>query len=223
MLFFSLMFMVSRRLFLLTTLAITCTGVMATEPAYMKLKTPLPNSAGTLTKIFSYDCPFCYRYDNGVDAELAKKAAEVAGLKFNPVFLENRAKYGKTATLFLAYCSIEDKKAGRSVTDKESLFSRAKNAMYFSYLKEKNRWEGGKSDFLRTLTEATGISEETFTAHSKDPEVLALRDAWRPVEAVAAIQGIPAYVVNGRYLILNKVVRSKNELTELVEKLAKLP
>lgn len=214
---------VSRRLFVLAALALTCTGGIAAEAAYMKLDTPLPNATGTLTKIFSYDCPFCYRYDSSVDGELAKKAEEAAGLKFNPVFLENRAKYGKTAALFLAYCAVEDKKAGRDVTDKESLFSRAKNAMYFSYLKQKNRWEGGKSEFLRTLTEATGISEETFTAHSKDAEVLALRDAWRSAESVAAIQGIPSYVVNGRYLILNKVVRSKNELSDLVAKLATMP
>ncbi len=214
----------SRRTLLLAAIAATASpALIAAEDTYLKLDVALPGAQGTLTKIFSYDCPFCYRYDKTVDAWLEAEVKKTANLSFNPVFLEKRAKYGEAATRFLAYCRVKDTASHVSVTDKESLFSRAKEAMYFAYLKEKKRWEGGEAEFLKTLTDATGITEAEFAQHRNDKEVLAIREAWLPAKAIADIQGIPSYVVNGRYLVLNKAVRSKAALAELVAKLAKLP
>ncbi len=214
----------SRRTLLLAAIAAaTSPALLASENTYLKLDVALPNAEGTLTKIFSYDCPFCYRYDKTVDAWLEKEVKKTSNLTFNPVFLEKRAKYGEAAALFLAYCRVKDTTSNVSVTAKESLFSRAKEAMYFGYLKEKKRWEGGETEFLKTLTDATGIAEAEFTKHRNDKAVLAIRDAWLPAKAVADIQGIPAYVVNGRYLVLNKAVRSKSALSEIIAELAKLP
>lgn len=214
----------SRRTLLLAAIAAaTSPALLAAENTYLKLDVPLPNAQGTLTKIFSYDCPFCYRYDKTVDAWLEAEVKKTANLTFNPVFLEKRAKYGEVAALFLAYCRVKDTASNVSITAKESLFSRAKEAMYFGYLKEKKRWEGGEAEFLKTLTDATGIAEAEFTKHRNDKTVLAICKAWLPAKAVADIQGIPAYVVNGRYLVLNKAVRSKNALSEIIAELAKLP
>ncbi len=214
----------SRRTLLLAAVtAATSPTLLAAENTYLKLDVPLPNAQGTLTKIFSYDCPFCYRYDKTVDAWLEAEVKKTANLTFNPVFIEKRAKYGEAAALFLAYCHVKDVASNVSVTAKESLFHRAKEAMYFGYLKEKKRWEGGEAEFMKTLTDATGITEAEFTTHRNDKAVLAIREAWLPSKAVADIQGIPAYVINGRYLVLNKAVRSKAALAEIIAELAKLP
>ena len=214
----------SRRTLLLATIVATVSPTLfAAEGTYLKLDVPLPNAQGTLTKIFSYDCPFCYRYDQTIDAWLQEHVKNSCNLSFNPVFLEKRAKYGEAAALFLAYCHVKDTATNISVTAKESLFSRAKEAMYFAYLKEKKRWEGGETEFIKTLTDATDISEAEFAKHRNDKDVLAIRDAWLPSKAIADIQGIPAYVVNGRYLVLNKAVRSKTSLAQIIEELAKLP
>ena len=32
---------------------------------YVKLEKPLPVEQNTLVKVFSYACPFCYKYDKG--------------------------------------------------------------------------------------------------------------------------------------------------------------
>ena len=50
-------------------MAFTAVTMAATEgTAYVTLDTPY--GEGKLTKIFSYDCPFCYKYDVGVDPKV---------------------------------------------------------------------------------------------------------------------------------------------------------
>ena len=57
---------------------------------YVVLDKPLPNAEGTLIKVFSYDCPFCYKYDVGVDPRVLPRI----GLKFKPMHLETKGTYG---------------------------------------------------------------------------------------------------------------------------------
>ena len=44
-------------------------------------------------------------------------------------------------------------------------------------------------------------------------------DEWKLSYDVAKIQGIPAYVVNGKYLIMTKSIRSLDGMVELVKEL----
>ena len=39
---------------------------------YVVLEKPIVNADKTLIKVYSYDCPFCYRYDKGVVPILRK-------------------------------------------------------------------------------------------------------------------------------------------------------
>jgi len=214
--------MISRRTLGLAALAGLSFPLWAKEAVYIPLKSPLANAKKTLMKVFSYDCPFCYRYDKSIDPWLCEQILPEIGLRFVPVFLESRAKYGPTAALFLALCQREDEKLGRSLLSKTSLFSQAKDALYFAYLKQKERWPSGEDDFLKTLTEATGLTRDFFFARKNDSDVLSLRDAGRPAKDIAAIEGIPAYVVNGSFLVRNTAVRSKTDFGNIIRELSTL-
>lgn len=72
---------------------------------YVKLAKPLANANGTVIKVFSYDCPFCFRYDIGVDPTAIPKI-EKLGLKFEPRHLETKGKYGRCASEFFAMCIL---------------------------------------------------------------------------------------------------------------------
>ena len=96
---------------------------------YVRLSKPLPSRKNNVIKIFSYDCPFCFRYDIGVDPK-AVPMIEKAGLTFEPRHLETKGKYGRTASEFFAMCILKDEKAGRSIEAKDSLFKKAKDAVY---------------------------------------------------------------------------------------------
>ena len=141
---------------------------------YVKLDKPMVNAEGKLTKIFSYDCPFCFKYDVGVDPKVLPRIEKEAGLAFNPVHLETKGKYGRVASEFLAMCMLKDKAAGVSIESKDSLFKKAKDAIYQAYHNMGERWTSGEAAFLKTLTDETGISLDEFNKPKKDEAVKAL-------------------------------------------------
>lgn len=204
-----------------TILCLAAGSLMAATEGtdYVVLDNPLPNAQGKLTKVFSYDCPFCFKYDVGVDPKIVPRVQKELNLPFNPMHLETKATYGRLATEFFAMCLLKDRAAGTDPEDKNALFQKAKSALYFAYHKKGERWSGGEEAFLKTLTDATGISAEAFSAARKDPKVLALCEEWKASYDVAKIQGIPAYVVNGRYLIMTKNIRGLDQMFDLIKEL----
>ena len=190
---------------------------------YQVLEKPLPGGEGKIVKIWSYDCPFCFKYDAGVDPKVMPGAEQATGLHFEMMHLETKGKYGRAASEFLAYCQLEDQKAGvTSVEDAKSLYKKAKDAWYQAYHKKGERWAAGEEAFLKTALDATGITADAFAAARKSTEVQQLADSWKPSYDVAKIQGVPAYVVNGKYLVMTKSIRSVKGFTELLTELSKL-
>lgn len=188
---------------------------------FVELEKPLPGGEGKLVKIWSYDCPFCYKYDAGVDPKMVPAMEKASGLHFEMMHLETKGKYGRVASELFAYCRLEDEKAGRSLEAKDSLFKKAKDAVYTAYHRKGERWAAGEEAFLKTGLTAAGIAPEVFAEGRKDPAVQALADSWKPSYDVAKIQGIPAYVVNGKYLVMTKSIRSIDGLVQLVTELSK--
>ena len=184
---------------------------------YQVLEKPLPGGEGKIVKIWSYDCPFCFKYDAGVDPKVMPGAEQATGLHFEMMHLETKGKFGRAASEFLAYCQLEDQKAGvTSVEDAKSLYKKAKDAWYQAYHKKGERWAAGEEAFLKTALDATGITADAFAAAQQ------LADSWKPSYAAAKIQGVPAYVVNGKYLVMTKSIRSVKGFTELLTELSKL-
>ena len=193
-------------------------GTVGTD--YVVLDNPLPNAEGTLIKVFSYDCPFCFKYDVGVDPRVLPRIEKEVGLKFKPMHLETKGQYGRCASVFLAMCMLKDEKAGVSIEDKASLFKKSKDAIYNAYHRKQERWTAGETAFLKTMTDATGLTAADYEAAKKDAAVTALADSWKVTYPVAKIQGIPAYVVNGKYLIMTKSIRNFDGMVALVKELA---
>ena len=160
--------MFKKTLFALGLSVIAATAMAATEGTdYVKLDKPMVNAEGKLTKIFSYDCPFCFKYDVGVDPKVLPRIEKELGLAFNPVHLETKGKYGRVASEFLAMCMLKDKAAGVSIESKDSLFKKAKDAIYQAYHKKGERWTSGEAAFLKTLTDATGLALTNSTSEKR--------------------------------------------------------
>ncbi len=162
---------------------------------YMVLEKPIPNADKTLIKVFSYACPFCYKYDKAVTGPVSDKVADL--VTFTPFHLETKGEYGKQASEVFAVLIAKDKAAGISLFDAKSQFKKAKFAWYAAYHDKKERWSDGK-----------------------DPAVQETLEKWKAAYDVAKIQGVPAYVVNGKYLIYTKNIKSIDSMAELVRELA---
>ncbi|MDR2709942.1 MAG: thiol:disulfide interchange protein DsbA/DsbL [Burkholderiales bacterium] len=199
--------------------AVASSASAATEGTdYVTLEKSIPNADKTLIKVFSYDCPFCYRYDKKVTGAVVQKLEGV--VKFEPFPLETKAKYAQQAARIFAVLILKDNAAGTSLIDDKSLFKKAKMAYYEAYHDKKERWDGGENDFLKTGLDAAGMSRADYDAAVKDPRVEELFQRWKAGYDVAKIQGIPAYVVNGKYLIYTKNIRSEDGLVALIKELA---
>lgn len=198
------------------------TSLMATAftegTDYMVLEKPIPNAEKTLIKVFSYDCPFCYKYDKAVTGPVVEKVEGI--VKFEPFHLETKGKYGKQASELFAILMIKDRAAGVALIDDKSLFKKAKFAYYNAYHDKKERWDGGADDFLKTGLDAVGMTRAEFDQAVKDPKVQAIYEQWKASYDVAKIQGVPAYVVNGKYLIYTKNIKSIDSMADLVKELA---
>ena len=125
---------------------------------YVKLEKPLPVEQNTLVKVFSYACPFCYKYDKTVTPKVVEK---VAGLKYVPFHLKTKGEYGELGSKILAVLAVMDEEKGVSLLDENSLFKKAKFAYYKAYHDQRQRWSDGKDEaaFLKTGLDAAGISE----------------------------------------------------------------
>lgn len=106
---------------------------------FVKLETPIPNSDSLVTKVYSYDCPFCYKYDKAVTKAVMQKLPE---MKFEPIHLATKGKFGKQASELFAVLIAKDNTSGTSLLDDKSLFKKAKFAYYKAYHDKKERWGG---------------------------------------------------------------------------------
>ncbi|BEH09439.1 MULTISPECIES: thiol:disulfide interchange protein DsbA/DsbL [Geobacter] len=187
---------------------------------YVKLAKPIPNAQGTLIKVFSYDCPFCYKYDKAVTPKLVPKLP--ADLKFRPFHLKTKGKYGVQGSELFAVLLLKDQKAGLSDRDlygDKSLLKKAKMAYYTAYHDKKERWDAGPDAYLKTGLDAVGMSRAEFDKAKNDPKVKALLKEWDASYDVAKIQGVPGFVVNGKYLIMTKSITSVDGMLQLINEL----
>ncbi|PSM53113.1 protein disulfide oxidoreductase [Campylobacter blaseri] len=187
---------------------------------YMVLEKPLSVENNTLTKVFSYACPFCYKYDKAVTP---KVVAEIDGLKYVPFHLKTKGDYGEPASKLLAVLVIKDMENGVDLLDEKSMFKKAKFAYYKAYHDKKERWSDGKDEvaFLKTGLDAVGMSMDEYQKELENPKVTELLKKWDESYDVAKIQGVPAFVVNGKYLVYTASIKSVNGFKDLIEELLK--
>ena len=90
---------------------------------YVKLQKPLPVEQNTLVKVFSYACPFCYKYDKTVTPKVVEK---VAGLKYVPFHLKTKGEYGEAASKIFAVLAVMDEEKGVSKERRDKILTQPK-------------------------------------------------------------------------------------------------
>jgi protein-disulfide isomerase len=188
---------------------------------YLVLAKPLPNAQNTLIKISSYDCPFCYRYDKSVLPIVVLNLP--AGMTFKPFYLKTRGRYGVQGSELFAVLLVKDQENGvsdRELYGENSLLKRAVTAYYQAYHDQRERWDAGPETFLKTGLDAAGLSAEEFASAKNSTKVKALLEEWDAAQPIYKTQGVPAFVVNGTYVINNKAIKSIGSMLDIIKELA---
>lgn len=185
---------------------------------YVVLEKVIPGHENTLVKVFSYDCPFCYKYDKSVTPKVVEKIAPA--ITYSVWHLKNKGKYGVQGNEIFAALIAKDKKAGIGLFDDKSTFKKAKMAYYAAYHDKKERWDAGADAFMKTGLDAAGVSMDEFKTLLATPEAQATLKQWDGALEIAKVQGVPAFVVNGKYLLYTKSIKSIDTMAAAIKELA---
>ena len=215
-----------RRTLVKMTAALVMAGSMSFAQAYtagehyLVLEQPYPAATGTLAKIWTIGCPFCYQYAKLVDPVLDREVEKKTGLRLVPQLLETPGEVNRAAAEFMTYCRQLDEKAGRSLTEEKSLYHQAEMAFFSGYHDRGERWQDTDA-LLNVGYAATGIKPADFEAARKTSELQEATDSQRWAYESATRYGVPAYVVNGRYLVMANKLRGYDDMVKAIEELAR--
>lgn len=186
---------------------------------YVTLDQPLNVSKNTVVKVFSFTCPFCYKYDRGVTEPVMKKVMkDKPEVNFEVWHLYSKGKYGQQGSNLMAVAKARDIKAGiTSVFDKHGLLKKMKFSYYKAYHDKHKRWDSGEDSFYKEGFKILGVNKAQFEKELATPEVQKLLAKWKPSYPVAKIQGIPGFVVSGKYLLKTQAIKSREYMVNLIE------
>ena len=185
---------------------------------YQTLAKPLNVPKNSVVKVFSYDCPHCYKFDRTITKKLMSKLEDV---KFIPYHLSTKGKLGETASkIFAALISIDEANSTDLLSD-ESKFKQAKFAIYKARHDEKDDFDDGKDKerFINLALKAAHVSKDDYEKALNSERAKELLDAWFASYDVASISGVPAFVVSGKYLINLSAASSIDEMAKIIQEL----
>ena len=185
---------------------------------YQTLAKPLNVPKTSVVKVFSYDCPHCYKFDRTITRKLMSK---LDGVKFIPYHLSTKGKLGETTSkIFAALISI-DEANGTDLLSDESKFKQAKFAIYKARHDEKDDFNDGKDKqrFIDLALNAAHVSKDEYEKALSSDRAKELLNEWFASYDVASISGVPAFVVSGKYLINLSAASSIDEMAKTIKEL----
>ena len=183
---------------------------------YQTLAKPLNVPKNSVVKVFSYDCPHCYKFDRTITRKLMSK---LDGVKFIPYHLSTKGKLGETTSkIFAALISI-DEANGTDLLSDESKFKQAKFAIYKARHDEKDDFNDGKQRFIDLALNAAHVSKDEYEKALSSERAKELLNEWFASYDIASISGVPAFVVSGKYLINLNAASSIDEMAKTIKEL----
>lgn len=181
---------------------------------YSVLEKPFKVEKGTVIKAWSYTCPFCYKYDKAVTEKVIK---QVPNAKFEVWHLATKGTYGEQGSKLMAVAHQRDQAAKRDLFDKNSVLKKMKFAYYKAYLDKRMRWDEGEDAFYKEGFKILKTNKADFEKEVASPAVQNLLKRWEGAYPIAKVQGIPGFVVNGKYIISTQKITGINYMVDLIK------
>ncbi|NLY04413.1 MAG: thiol:disulfide interchange protein [Campylobacter sp.] len=197
---------------------------------YEVLPFVVKNAENSLIKVSRYNCPFCYKYD---ELFMDKVMINLPEFNYMPYHSAVGASFGKYASKVLSVMIAKDMEDGVSLVDEKSSYHRTIMAIYTAYHKENERWGNNANDdknvekFLKTALKPTGMSIDEYEKRLQNSNTVEILNAWGLDESgmaanLAEIQGVPSFIVNGKYLIKYQAIKTPTQLAELIKEVSNL-
>lgn len=158
-----------------------------------------------ITEFFSFYCGHCYNFAKHVAPTIEKTLP--AGVKFDQEHVE-----------FIGGPMGEEMSRAFAIAQQLGVLNKIEPAL-FSAIHEKRQRFTNKND-IRQLFIANGVSGKDFDAAYNSFMVNSQIAKMRRDTENAKIQGVPAIVVNGKYLVKTDAIKSYDEMIDIAYYLA---
>lgn len=201
-----------RKIWMLAALLLLPLAANATEfreGVNYKVISSAPASAKPhVTEFFSYYCPHCYVFSKKYIPQLEANLPQGMEFKQNHVDFIGR-EMGKVMSRAFAISEV------LGVTDKIE-------PLLFNEIHEKHHRFQSLEE-VKQFYVANGIDAKKFEAAAGSFMVNSMVDSMRRATENSGIEGVPAIIINDKYLIKNESLKSFEEMQELVTYLSTQP
>ncbi|WP_034290471.1 DsbA family protein [Helicobacter sp. MIT 11-5569] len=180
---------------------------------YIILNNPLNVPKNSIIEIFNVGCPHCASM-NKVLPNLFNVLPEQ--VEFLPYHIITGAPFSAQASEVLAVSLILDKEQNLSPKDSKSHFKRVLEAYFDANFKERKHFTN-KDSFVSYGLNAANITQENFKNTLENPQTKELLQVWADASVHTRIQGVPSFIINGKYLILAQGLKSEEDFIYKVD------
>lgn len=174
---------------------------------YVVLNNALEVPKPSVAEIFNVGCPHCASMQQVLPSLFAVLKGDV---EFLPFHIITGAPFSKQASEVLAVSFALDKAHKISIKDSKSHFKRAVEAYFDANFKNRQRFKNAES-FIAYGLNAAEITQNDFDSILKDKATQEILKQWSEVAQHARIQGVPSFIINGKYLILAQNLKSQED------------
>ncbi|MBY5993315.1 thiol:disulfide interchange protein DsbA/DsbL [Ferrimonas balearica] len=164
------------------------------------------NGQPTVTEFFSFYCPHCYTFEKNYVGAI--KAGLADGVEFEQYHVD-----------FIGREMGPEMSRALAVAQLLKVQDTIKPAM-FSAIHDARRTFTGRND-VRQLFVDNGVSATDFDKAAESFMVNSTMKKWKKAQQDSGIRGVPSLMVNNKYIVDVGSVQSLEELTDLLNYLAK--
>lgn len=199
------------KIFFFVLIYFSCAFGLKEGEDYITLKKPIPNAQNTIIELFNVGCPHCATY-----YEFLPDLFEILplGVTFKPYHIATSQPFSDEISEILATMLVLDANEGKTTLDLNSHYHRVLEYYFTQIHKTQKNWESKKSLKEESLKIAR-VSPELYDKTQK--EAKGHIKEWKDSLEYARIQGVPSFIVNGKYLILAKNLESFEDLAYKID------
>ncbi|AII15385.1 protein disulfide oxidoreductase [Campylobacter iguaniorum] len=194
---------------------------------YIKLNSAqqIPDADDKIIELFSYSCIHCYNHFKGGTLEFV--AELLPEFKYEEWQVRQMGDYGYLMGEVLAYAKMMDEANLIKSTSKKSAYHAVLKAYFEAYFKHRQRWNTGAAFYqvgADAIKEATkkDVSISDISEYASSDEGKKFTSRLDDGLEVAKLNGTPAFIIKGKYLVNLENVKSEDELVNIIKEIIKL-
>ncbi len=166
---------------------------------YIVLDKPIPNMQNKVLEIFNIGCPHCAHFNEDFIPSLLEFLPK--NVEFLAYHIAAPIPVHEEISKILVVALAKDKAAGLDTKSPNTLYKKVLNYYFNVIHKERKKWNN-LQELTKEGLEIMGITEVEYQEILKSKDSQETLKEWQNLIKYTEIQGVPSFIINGKYLIL---------------------